>query len=328
MNNKIYLKIFKIAIGGCLAFIIAQALNLEYAISASIITLLTIQDTKKETIFVALKRFGSFIVAMLLATIIFTSLGYSPLIFGLFILLFCFFCYLLKFEDGIASSLVLATHIYLLNQVSINILWNESMLMIVGVCIGVLLNMIMQDNISDIKHNQKKIERLIKQILDKYALSIIDPTLDLDIDKDLVKLDKTLKKARRQSNENTNNSLIGDTTYYISYVDMRKNQTLVLKHINNQIRSLEIPFSQANKISLFLQKISLTLHENNNASNLLDSLDILSKEFKNEELPKTRVEFEHRALLYSLLNDLQTFLEIKNDFAQQLTKEEIRRFQN
>ena len=44
------LKILKIAVGSMLAMAAAQALGLRYSSSAGVITLLSIQDTKRETI--------------------------------------------------------------------------------------------------------------------------------------------------------------------------------------------------------------------------------------------------------------------------------------
>ena len=44
-----FLKILKIAVGSLLAMAAAQALGLRYSSSAGVITLLSIQDTKRET---------------------------------------------------------------------------------------------------------------------------------------------------------------------------------------------------------------------------------------------------------------------------------------
>lgn len=326
VSKAIYLKIIKISVGGFLAFILADFLKLEYAISASVITLLTIQETKKETLIVAIRRFGSFVVAMLLATIIFNLIGYSPLTYGIFILFFCLFCFLFKFQDGLASSLVLATHIYLLNDTSLTILGNEAMIMVIGVCIGVVLNMIMQNNVEEIKSNQQRIETIMKNIFEKLAQILTNPTNSIDIDILFTKLDGLLKETKQQSFENSNNTLISDTTYYLSYVEMRKNQTFVLKHINKHISTLAIPLPQADEIALFMEEISDSFHESNNAILLLEKLETLKLQFENDELPQTRIEFEHRALLFSILNDLETLLQFKKEFIEQLSNDQIQRY--
>ena len=55
------LKILKIAVGSMLAMAAAQALGLRYSSSAGVITLLSIQDTKRETIRVTGRRFLAFL---------------------------------------------------------------------------------------------------------------------------------------------------------------------------------------------------------------------------------------------------------------------------
>ena len=49
MKDKIF-KTFKISIAAILSILLANLLHLEFAISAGIVTILTIQSTKKETI--------------------------------------------------------------------------------------------------------------------------------------------------------------------------------------------------------------------------------------------------------------------------------------
>ena len=65
------LKIIKIAGGSLLAMAAAEWLGLNYAASAAVITLLSIHDTKRETIRVMAKRMAAFLVALLLAPVCF-----------------------------------------------------------------------------------------------------------------------------------------------------------------------------------------------------------------------------------------------------------------
>lgn len=49
---------------------------------------------------------------------------------------------------------------------------------------------------------------------------------------------------------------------------------------------------------------------------------------RGEELPKTREEFENRAVLYHILMDLQDFLRYKADFVSKLNQEQLTRYWN
>lgn len=55
------LKLLKIAVGSAFSIFLADALGLNYGTSAGIITLLTIQDTSKETIAISVKRVFAFL---------------------------------------------------------------------------------------------------------------------------------------------------------------------------------------------------------------------------------------------------------------------------
>ena len=55
------LKVVKIAGGSLLAMLIAEGLGLNYAASAGVITLLSIHDTKRETIRLMARRMSAFL---------------------------------------------------------------------------------------------------------------------------------------------------------------------------------------------------------------------------------------------------------------------------
>src|SRR5690554_578863 len=94
--NKVdIIKVLKIGLGSSIAILIANLFGLQNSLSAGIITLLSIQDTKKETLLIALKRLFAFGIAIVIAYLLFENLGYEPLIFGLFLVVFVGVSYLI-----------------------------------------------------------------------------------------------------------------------------------------------------------------------------------------------------------------------------------------
>lgn len=69
------MKAIKITLGCCLAFITANALHLEYSTSVVTITLLSILNTKRDTLIVAWKRSVAFLLASSIAIISFYNLS-------------------------------------------------------------------------------------------------------------------------------------------------------------------------------------------------------------------------------------------------------------
>ncbi|MBR3771252.1 MAG: aromatic acid exporter family protein, partial [Clostridium sp.] len=70
-----YIKTGKIAVGSALSIMIADILGLSFGTAAGIITLLSVQNTKKETLQVAGRRILAFIIAIILSWVVFSMLG-------------------------------------------------------------------------------------------------------------------------------------------------------------------------------------------------------------------------------------------------------------
>lgn len=308
------IKTLKIAIGSMLAIIIAQALNIAYSTSAGVITLLSIQNTKKETIYVALKRGGSFFLAIFIAIITFSLLGYSPISFCVFLLFFVAISYKLELGDGISINVVLMTHLLVEKSISFSWIINEAGLFVIGSSIGILLNLYMPSSKAVVVEFQRKVEEKSRRILENISRKINGE--EIEEKEDINQLFKILKTAKKKAYENMNNTFAGDTQYYIDYIDMRKSQTKILKKIYGNLELLTMVPNQGKRISEFILRISETYHEHNNGKKLLKQLNELKIYMKNEPLPKDREEFENRAILFVVLSDLERFLELKVEFSK------------
>lgn len=80
------------------------------------------------------------------------------------------------------------------------------------------------------------------------------------------------------------------------------------------------------KSASFLKRWAASLHEYNNALELLERLEEHRHRFKLSELPASRREFETRAVLYEAADSLQHLLELKRDFVRALTPSQIETF--
>ena len=63
MKTEEIIKLIKYVTGSVAAVLLAAALQLQFAYAAGIITLLTIQDTKKETVRITVKRMIIFVIS-------------------------------------------------------------------------------------------------------------------------------------------------------------------------------------------------------------------------------------------------------------------------
>ncbi len=335
-----FIKILKIAVGSSAAILFADLLGLSYSASAGIITLLSIQDTKKETLIVAGKRILAFLLALFTAFVLFRALGYHTVTFGVFLLVFITVSYLLRLQEGIAMCSVLVTHFLIEKDMGPVFIWNESLIMIIGTFVGVLLNLYMPGNSEAVKADMRLLEEDIRTILGKLSECILSSretvkpadnygcTDSCTLDKDLKDLDSHLKDALSRAYDNMNNTLLSDTRYYIQYITMRRNQFTILIHIKEQLCRLTKVPRQAEPIAGFLNTVREQFHEYNNAERLLEELERIKSGFRAEPNPVTREEFENRAVLYLILYDLENFLNIKKNFVSNISLKQIMTFWN
>lgn len=321
-----YLKLFKIAAGAGLAIGAAESMGLKYGASAGIITLLSIQDTKKETIRIMLLRLLSFLVSLGLAGICFRVLGYTTVSVCFFLLLFAPFCIYFHMEEGISVNTVLMTHFLAEQSMSFGSIVNEAALLVIGAGVGVLLNLYIPGKKEQIRARQRKIEEQMKQILRGMSLALRGDMERCTMGDVIASVEKELAMGEKSALEEMENNLLSETRYYLRYMNMRKSQAAVLTRMERQMCQMEWMPLQSEKIALVMEQISASFHEYNNAKALLKELYEVKHSMKEQPLPIDRLEFENRALLYQILLELEEFLMIKRNFVVSLSEEEINKF--
>lgn len=133
----------KTALGVAIAISLAQWLQLDYYVSAGILTILCIQPTKKKSIRAAFSRFIASLIGILYAFIFFEGIAYHPIMLGILIVLFIPLLVTLRFQDGFVSSSVILLHLYDAKNLDFALLTNELILMLVGFGTALAVNMYM-----------------------------------------------------------------------------------------------------------------------------------------------------------------------------------------
>ena len=80
---------------------------------------------------------------------------------------------------------------------------------------------------------------------------------------------------------------------------------------------------QALVIADYMMYMADYIVEMNIPDQQIKKLEEISEKMKTEELPKTREEFEGRALLYHILMDLEEFLVYKKRFVNELDEKKL-----
>lgn len=315
---RIGMRTVKTAVGACLSIWIAEKLSLDYAVSAGVITILSVQNTKKSSLLLAFQRLFSAILALFVAAICFYLLGFNPVAFGVSLLIFIPLAVCFKWNDGIVVSSVLMTHLLAMKSLTIGLFANELLLMAVGSGIAILLNLYMPKMETRIKNSQWQIEQLMRSILSDMANKLANLKPLTGHDHALTQLHQELLEARQVAANHNDNQFFKEEQYYLQYMDMRLVQYQILLQMKEHLEVLNEDTIYSQQLAKITQKTADTLSEANTADDLVTSVTELVHKFRESELPQTRSEFEHRAKLFQYMNDLRYFLEVKRNFIQHM----------
>lgn len=303
----------KTGIGAAVAILIARELGLEYPISAGIIAILSVQNTKKQSINVAIQRLGACILALASATIIFRLLGFHEITYGIFLLFFIPLALRLRVGEGIIVNAVAVTH--LLVEKSTSLFWwkNEIILMFVGVGVALILNLFMPSLEEHIKRDLIYIEEKISEILILMAKSLRENSIFIE-DKMFADLEERLEKSKKRAHINFNNYFFYDASYYLEYMEMRHGQFQTLSRMKGHLQRLSSKYNQMSMTADFTEKMAHFINEEDTGEVSLYKLEQLRDNIRKMPLPTSREEFENRAVLFQFLNELEEFNRIKKEF--------------
>ncbi|WP_208560950.1 aromatic acid exporter family protein [Marinilactibacillus kalidii] len=304
----------KVVVATVLAVWIAQQLQLEFPLAAGVIAILSVLETKHESIKVALARLGSMVIGFFIASVLFYSIGYSLLALGLYLICFMPITCKLRMQSGIAPTTVLVTHF--MTAESIDLYWqvNGASLMLIGVLSALLINMWMPKQQENLENRVKGIENEMSQTLLMFQDQLLGDQNYTQLFTQVTLLNKHIQEMNQIAMTEYENQVFKKTSYYVRYAQMRKEQSIVLQKINEHLPAIHLATSQNEVLANLFKETAEQLHEKNTGLTLLQDISDLYQEFKDSKLPVTREEFESRAILFQVLNDFDRFIKIKREF--------------
>lgn len=323
---SVFQRTIRITVSALLANFVAMLIGLENPYAAGIIAILAVLNTRKETFDRVKEYSGSTILAFAIATGVFYIFGYSIYSFAVYLAVYVPLAYFLKVDAGIAPCSVLVTHFLIAESISWAWQINGLAIMFIGLFFALLANFWIPS------HNQK-IEMMVVDIEKQMSLILflLEKRL-LEGSKNRERIQQELKDLCKQTIElekiafieYDNRDFSDDSeSYYIKYAQMRQRQYEILNRITNSLNNV-LPNTDENRIlaSIFGETAE-QLDETNTGIELLGYISNLYRVFRDSSLPKSREEFESRAILYNILTEFEKFLELKRDFYQEFGESKI-----
>lgn len=308
------LKAFKIALAAVLSILTANLLGLDYAITAGIITVLSIQNTKRETLQTARDRGLAFLCALILSYLCFRWLDFSVIAFILYLFLFAFLCLSAGWGQAIAMDSVLISHFLTEQRFDSAMVVNELLVFAVGTLYGILINLHLRKKEVEFDRLSRQVDDEIRGIVHRMSENLRRADKTGYSSDCFVRLEDKICAAKECALRNWNNTLWSQTSYELDYIRMRENQSRVLRNIYDSIVLMKMLPVQTMPVADFFEEIQMQYHRENDVEGLLERLQKMLAEMKQEKLPESREEFEARALLFYTLMQLREFLRLKNRF--------------
>lgn len=307
----------RITLASLLSMITAMYFGLENPMAAGIIALLSLLDTRMETIQTGFRRIFSTILAFLIATLVFLTFGFSVYSFGIYLAIYVPLAHLTNLQAGIPPCSVLVTHFVIAESVSWQWQLNGMSLMTIGVIFALLFSSFLPSYDDKLELEIAKIEEKMSEILfmiDEY-LTTNEVSLET-VNRNLTELSIMITELEQLAQIEYENNYFSQSTkdYYVRYAIMREQQCELLSQMVSRLSDILLHTEENELLASIFSETAEQLDERNPGTELLNSIQELYEIFRNSELPETRAEFENRAILYSVLLDFEKFLNLKSEF--------------
>ena len=328
--RKTLLLAIKIAVGSSIAIYAAELLDLEFATSAGSITLLTLVTTKWETVKLSIARIITFVITVLLGSLIFLHLSSDWIGYGIFVFLIVIICDLLGWKATISINAVIGTHLLTAGTINIQLIFNEFLLVFIGIMIAVILNLFndYRSQKQEIKKNMRYTEQQLQMILRDVAAYLSNENMHKNIWDDIRELESKLKLFVIYAFEYQENTFQSHTGYYVDYFKMRSLQVHILHSLHYQLKKIRTIPTQAKIIADYILYIADYVIEVNVPIDQLERLYLIFKDMEAAPLPLSWPEFESRALLFHILMDIEEFLKAKKRFVEALDEKQLKKYWN
>jgi uncharacterized membrane protein YgaE (UPF0421/DUF939 family) len=298
-----------------IAGLISRWIGLEYWLTGGILALLSIQLTKKDSSIIAIKRIIDVFYAMFLSVFLFWLFGYEFWVFMLVVFVLTLSSFYFKIQEGIVPALVVVTHFLVKGEFSFAFFVDESLLVIVSIGIAMIFNTFYPTagEKALLKHVET-IDGYIKDHLMMLSFLVKDPEYHDTYYVYYNHLDQKLKSVIQQVEITDKNILFQNDQSYLAYVYMRSTQATYLNHMFEQAVKVKCIHPYADEIADYIKKLCFAIGRFDEGDKHLNTIHEMLTKYRLSDLPKTREEFETRAILYQILLELESFIKIKIEF--------------
>lgn len=312
----IWYRSLKKAAGFTLAVVLAYYLNLDFYISAGIIAILNMMDTRRASARVALKRLYAAAIGLILDMVAFRLLGFDLWVLILLVTIFIPLAFKLNVREGVAIHIVLSSHFMAYGTITLVHAWNEYLLVIIGAAVALLLNLHMPNKTGDLIQVQKQLEAQIRMYILNLAYDVRNMCLFGHDDVTMEDMMATVERGMQVALEYRDNYYLKEPRFYLEYFQMRSVQLERLKYMAERLQQVVMNLNEARMLGSLTEELAEVFDLNNDGKALLRTVQRLKEDLRQMDLPQTMFEMEQKSFLIQYTMDLEEFIAVKVRFSE------------
>lgn len=320
-TKQTLIQMLRLGAGVILAVGIAHEAGLSNSYSAGTIALITLLTSKRESLRQSVWRIVTFFITAGITFLTGLFTPYPIITFGLTVMLLYLICEKLDILPVLAVNGVICAHFVTMGQFSWGMLLDEFLMVLTGVASALVCGQIYsgKNARAQLRRRMKRDDRILADWLSSLADQLGKGSVALP---ELAGYERQLKEDLCLAVNYTENSYAAHAEYFAEYFEMRIKQVEVLKNLEWELANYQVPPAQSQVITEFIRYLARYVCEMNEPTAQETQLQRLLQELRHETLPRTREEFEHRAILYHILMTIREFISLKRQFVDGLSEKQ------
>jgi uncharacterized membrane protein YgaE (UPF0421/DUF939 family) len=318
MQNRERQTVIKILFAFTIAILLAWLLALPGMVTTGILAIISIQPTKTDTVLIMIRRLISAAIGFSFALLVFELFGYTLLMYTIIGVVFTIFSYVTTLGVGVVPTLVLLGTLLGHGSYDPVVLFQTSLMLIISIVVSALVTFLYPSSATKaLELYASKTDDVLKQMLTLFQTALTTPNNQIPYQDAFGELDATGKALISDAEITNKDFLFGQDNSLYAYLKMRQSQMNRVRRLFRLLQSIEAPTPFAQGILDFITELIPAIGAVDKATALRAKLLLLTKEYRQKPLPKTREEFELRAILFQMLFELDYFLSVKIQYHQQ-----------
>lgn len=321
------LEALKIGLGAATAVVLCTFLGLPHPVSAGTVALLTIMvQTRKQTVSLIYKRLISYLFAVGLSWLIFPHVSPAFAAYGLYLFLIVFILWTIGWKDTLSVNAVFGTVFLLGQNFSMQNIFLEFCVLLVGIVIAFVLNLYQPDRtIASLVYEQICLVEIdLRAALDELADSISGTRKANVNSRTLSHMLEDAQKGRDLIHKYTQNKLLAKDEWVLFYMELCFAQHALLHVLAGQIEANPVDTHGNFGVVHYIEQLANSVSDYVSPEDLLAANQELIEKIESDPLenmtPRTQ-----RVLLV-VLYTLQDFVYLKKKYMENLSEQGRKEF--